>query len=117
LVFRRFGRSAEEIVSRQSELFGEAESEAGGETLSPVAEKTVVSGYTRERPGRKLLASHILRVEILHDIPDQDKVCACGHALMKIGEETSERMAVIPQADVCRAACPPEARLPATGAL
>ena len=97
LVFRRFGRSAEQVDSNQSELFGEAEAEAGGEASAPVAEKTVVSEHTRERPGRKPIASHIPRVEILHDIPEEDKACACGHELVRIGEETSERMAVIPE--------------------
>lgn len=90
-------RLAERPGTSSANVVRVAEAEAGGEANAPVAEKTVVSEHTRGRPGRKPIASHIPRVEILHDIPEEDKACACGHELVRIGEETSERMAVIPE--------------------
>ncbi|HSG70245.1 MAG TPA: IS66 family transposase, partial [Planctomycetaceae bacterium] len=37
------------------------------------------------------------RVEILHDIDDAEKVCGCGQNLVRIGEETNEKLDIIPQ--------------------
>ena len=96
LVFRRFGRSSEQVDPDQSELFSEAETES----VDPEAAKPpriTVGEHTRKTPGRTPIAEHIPRVEVLHDIPEQDKLCTCGQALMRVGEETSERMTVIPE--------------------
>ena len=35
-------------------------------------------------------------VERLIDLPEQDKQCACGHSLVRIGEDCAERIAAIP---------------------
>jgi transposase len=37
------------------------------------------------------------REEVLHDIPEQEKICGCGQRLVRIGEETSEQVEIIPQ--------------------
>ena len=31
------------------------------------------------------------------DLPEQDKQCACGHAMVRIGEDCAERLDVIPR--------------------
>ena len=96
LVFRRFGRSAEQVDPNQSELFSEAETES----VDPAGEEAVeivVAAHTRKTGRHKSIAEHIPRVDIVQDIPEEDKVRACGHELTQIGEETSERMAVIPE--------------------
>ena len=36
------------------------------------------------------------RVEQVIDLPEQDKQCECGHRLVRIGEDTSEKLDVIP---------------------
>ena len=36
------------------------------------------------------------RVEGVHDLEERGKVCACGAALSRIGQETSEQLDVIP---------------------
>lgn len=95
LVFRRFGRSAEKIETNQPELFSEAERESAGEDRQD--ESIVVAEHSRRRRGRKPLDEHLPRVEILHDIAEEEKHCACGHELVRIGEEVSERLAVIPE--------------------
>jgi transposase len=55
-----------------------------------------VAAHTRKSTGRKPLPKHLERQEILIDIPDEDKQCACGHELCRIGEEISEKLEVIP---------------------
>ena len=55
-----------------------------------------VPGHTRKKRGRKPLPKDLPRTEIVHDIDEEDKVCACGCQLRKIGEETSEQLDIIP---------------------
>ncbi|EQA62595.1 IS66 family transposase zinc-finger binding domain protein [Leptospira alexanderi serovar Manhao 3 str. L 60] len=33
---------------------------------------------------------------MLHDIPESEKTCSCGHGLTRIGEEKSEKLDIIP---------------------
>ena len=41
---------------------------------------------------RKAIDPDLPRVEETLDIPESEKVCACGEKMTKIGEETSERL-------------------------
>jgi transposase len=61
---------------------------------TPVADGTTSSD--RPKRGRKPLPPHLPREDIIHDLPDSAKVCACGCQLSKIGQETSEQLEVIP---------------------
>jgi hypothetical protein len=42
----------------------------------------------RPKRGRKPLPPHLPREDVIHDLPDSEKVCACGCQLSKIGQET-----------------------------
>lgn len=96
LLFKRFGRSSEKHVETdQHSLFEEAEVTA--EDDSPDAPATDVKSHTRKKRGRRPIDESIPRVDIVHDIPDAEKQCGCGHALVRIGEEVSERLQVIPE--------------------
>jgi transposase len=46
--------------------------------------------------GRKPLPDHLPRTQVIHDLSESEKICPCGGTLNKIGEETSERLEVIP---------------------
>jgi transposase len=46
--------------------------------------------------GRKRLPNHFIRENVIHDLSDAEKQCACGCQLSKIGEEVSEQLEVIP---------------------
>ena len=59
-------------------------------------ELQTVAAHTRRRTGRKPLPSDLPRVEIIHDIADDEKTCACGTELERIGEESSERLVYVP---------------------
>jgi transposase len=43
------------------------------------------------------LPADLPRVDVVHDLPAEEKVCGCGEALVKIGEEVSEKLDIIPQ--------------------
>ena len=58
------------------------------------AEEIHVPGHTRKKCGRKPLPEELPRVEEVHDI--DNKICACGCELKRIGEEVSEQLDIIP---------------------
>jgi transposase len=58
--------------------------------------KMVVEAHERKKPGRKPLPPELPRVEIVHDLPEEEKVCACGCQLCRIGEEISEQLDIVP---------------------
>jgi transposase len=95
-----FGRSSEktpaaEISADQRWLFNEIE--ALSAALPEASETITVPAHERGKRGRKKLSAQLPRVEIVHDIPEQQKVCARdGTALERIGEEVCEQLEVIP---------------------
>lgn len=93
---RFFGRSSEQIDGDdQGQLFDEPDGEENGESLEPI-HRSEVRSHTRRNGGRKPLPGHLEREEVVLDIPDDEKRCACGHELTKIGEEVSEKLEVKP---------------------
>jgi transposase len=88
---KQFGASSEGHPG-QGELFNEAEAEL--EQPEPEEKPTE---YTRKKPKRKPLPKDLPREVVVHDIPEEDKVCACCNGeLHKIGEDTSEKLEFIP---------------------
>jgi transposase len=95
-----FGRSSEktpaaELSPDQRWLFNEIEALS---TAMPAALETIaIPAHERGKRGRKKLTAQLPRVEIVHDIPEHEKVCARdGTALERIGEEICEQLEVIP---------------------
>lgn len=82
----------------QPDLFDEAGvelPEAVRETLDE--EEIEVRGHVRKRKApRRLLPPDLPREVILHDIPEEEKQCTCGHVLERIGEEVTEQLKFIP---------------------
>jgi transposase len=98
LTYKRFGRSAELLLAdtKQSLLF-EFVTENPEETEKDKPEELqTVSSFTRKKPGRKPLSPHLQREEKTIDISEDEKTCACGAVLSRIGEETSEKLHIIP---------------------
>jgi len=93
-----FRRSSEkrpvEEDPRQLHLFNEAEVTVSEE--EPAKEEITVPAHARQKPKRKPLPDHLPRVEVIVDIPEAEKVCACGTPLSRIGEEVSEKLDIIP---------------------
>lgn len=94
LYARLFGKKSEkggEDAGVQLPLFDMPEPEG-----EPEGEEIVVPPHTRQKAGRKKLPEALPRVEVVHDISEEEKTCACGHAMSLIGEETSEKLDIIP---------------------
>lgn len=80
---------------RQLHLFNEAE------VLSPEKptgedDALTVPEHTRKRPKRKPLPEYLPRVEEIHNIGEEEKVCGCGVPMSRIGEEVCEKLNIVP---------------------
>jgi len=96
---KRFGPSSEKSDKQQLGLFNEAEAavDEDGEESASEPETLTVPAHARKKPGRKPLPDYIEREEVLHDLPEAEKVCPHdGTPLERIGEEVSEQLDVIP---------------------
>jgi transposase len=102
-----FGAKSEKLTSedrKQGSLFNEAEDAAFEQTdeeqQEAVVETREVGPYTRKvkkkRPGRKPISPDLPREITEYDIPEEDKICACGSEKTCIGYDMSERAKIIP---------------------
>ena len=50
-----------------------------GETEEDIEdEELTIAGYKRKKRGRKALPAYLERVEVIHDISEEEKTCGCG---------------------------------------
>jgi transposase len=94
-----FGRRAEKLTEaerRQLYLFNEAEAVTAAAPEEPQAEIAVPAHTRRNKRGRKPLPVHLPRMEVVHDVAEEAKQCGCGATKSRIGEETSERLDIVP---------------------
>lgn len=90
-----FGRKTEKIHrdDGQLSLFDIPEPEC---PISEEPEETTVASHTRKKRGRKPLPENLPRVEVIHDIPEEEKQCGCGCMKIRSGQEVSEQLDIIP---------------------
>ena len=92
-----FGKKSEQRRqgdNRQMPIFGQLD-----DTPDPVPtsqDTIVVPAHQRRKRGRKPLPEDLPRVEVIHDLPEEQKLCACGAKLSRIGQETCEKFDYIP---------------------
>ena len=97
---RKSEKSIEENIEQLSLLFDEAE--AGAEPQADMDfgdeedDEPDVSPKTDKKRGRRKLPDNLPRKQIIHDLPESQKICPCGCALTKIGEDKSEQLDFIP---------------------
>lgn len=97
LVHKRFGQSSEKTPEEQLRLFNEAEASADEFEGEEPEARIPVKGHTRARKGRRPLPESLPRVEVIHDLPEAEKICPHdGHVLKKIGQDTNEQLDFIP---------------------
>ena len=89
-----FGRSSERLASGASSVQLPLFDLPEPEHIEPA--KIRIEPHERKKPGRKPLPPDLPRLEILHDLAEEEKVCACGCALSRIGEEVSEQLDIVP---------------------
>ena len=97
---RQFAKSTEALRSLQSELFDEVEVLINGSADQDTGDDDdgiKVAAHTRQtKGGRQRLPEDLPKIEIVHDLADDDKVCAQGHALVPMGDKVSEQLDIIP---------------------
>jgi len=105
LLRERWGRSSEKLTTgetrdKQADLFNEIEATA--KEASDEAESVPVKSHNRKRGKRARLPAELPRIETVIDIDETERVCGCGAALVKIGEDVSEKLEVIPARFIVR---------------
>lgn len=102
LRYRHFASSSEKFVSEDLQLlFNEIEVEAKNNPEpadeGEQQELIEVSAHKKKKPKRKSLPKDLPRVEVIIDLPEDQRKCPHdGTELKVIGEQTSERLDVIP---------------------
>ena len=93
---RLYGRSAED-ASSQGELFNEVEMMAEPVVAadSQIPSETTTASKP-SRGGRRPLPTHLPRIEIVHALPETQRVCGCGCIQQEIGRDVSEQLDIIP---------------------
>lgn len=96
---KQFGKQSEQTQTILP-LFDDSESDEVTETEEPISASKVRVTYEREKKkktnGRNIDTSNLPREQIIHDLSDAEKICACGNPLCKIGEDKSENLELIP---------------------
>lgn len=104
---RMFGPSSESHAG-QGWLFDEAEAlaesapEAGDTaTVPPPATETTGeapadTSKKKARGKRKPLPIELPRIDVVHDVPETERTCACGTPMVEIGQGVSEQLDIVP---------------------
>ena len=95
---QKYGASSEKLSPDQMRLlFNEAESLVAASLQTELASIVIPTHERRARGHRKPLSADLPRVEIIHDLPESEKVCAQdGTALKVIGQDTAEQLDYVP---------------------
>jgi transposase len=93
-----FGRSSEKRQAPhpdQRPLF-EGDSEHVADQEQTTDDTIVIGSHSRKKRGRKALPKDLPRIDIIHDLSEDEKQCGCGQRKSLIGEEISEKLDYIP---------------------
>jgi transposase len=94
-----YGRKSERYSREdglQACLFNEAEAAVDASAESEKTEEVIVFTHKRVKGGRRPLPPELPRVEVIHDLSEEEKMCGCGVSLSRIGSEISEKIDVVP---------------------
>ena len=109
---RQFGRSTETSAA-QYRLFDEADALADSSSeiddqaeLPEESTRTTPRKPAKPRGKRQPLPADLPRVEIVHEIPEDERICPCGCTMAEIGQDVREVLDIIPmQIRVLRHVC------------
>lgn len=91
-----YARKSEKLTEKEINqilLFNELE-----ETIERKRPETItVPAHKRRKRGRKALPANLPRIEIVHDLSEEEKIHSCGREMKPIGQEITERFRIIPQ--------------------
>ena len=90
----RFGPRIEKLDARQLALFHD---EIRSAQSSAVAETILVPAHPRSKGGRKPIPDHLPREEVRHDVPADQRDCACCHEpRVEIARSEREIVEIVP---------------------
>ena len=104
---RMFGPSSESHAG-QGWLFNEAEAliesepEAGDSAslpppaIEPSAQTLADTNKKKARGKRKPLPIELPRIDVVLDVPEAERTCACGTPMVEIGQDVSEQLDIVP---------------------
>jgi transposase len=93
---QRFAASSEQL-DLQYTLFDEAEQLVEAhEAQHPAPPAPIEVKAHQRRGGRRPLPKDLPRVRVVHDLPEAEKTCGCGHDLEKFDEVSFEQVDIIP---------------------
>jgi len=93
-----FGRSSEkrhEPHPDQMPLFEGDDDHAASDTQTS-EDTIVIAPHARKKRGRKALPKDLPRIDIIHDLSEEEKQCDCGQPKDCIGQDVSEKLDFIP---------------------
>jgi transposase len=93
-----FGRSSEQRLEPhpdQRPLFKSDDDHVASQPQTS-DDTVVIAAHTRKKRGRKPLPKDMPRIDIIHDLSEDEKQCGCGQRKSLIGEEISEKLDYIP---------------------
>lgn len=96
---KQFGSSSEKLSPAQTGLFDEADGDTADIEADNVAaiDTIDIPAHSRSTKRRVSIPADIPRIDIVHDLTDEQKVCPHdGTALKRIGSETHEQLDIIP---------------------
>jgi transposase len=67
-----------------------------GSEAQTADDSIVIGSHSRKKRGRKALPKDLPRIDIIHDIDEEQKQCGCGKIKSVIGEEISEKLDYVP---------------------
>ena len=93
-----FGRKSEKTPKDdgQMSLFDMPEPELPILEEEKEEEGVTIGEHTRKKRGRKPLPADLPRIDVIHEISDDEKQCNCGCLKERIGQEESEQLDYIP---------------------
>ena len=94
---QRFGSRSERMPPEQGHLFNEAEVEVAA-LATEERDAVLIPAHERKKRGRRPLPDFLPVQEVLHDLPEEEKVCTrdAEHRLVEISRETSDQLKFIP---------------------
>ena len=96
LLNRLYGKKSEQIDPNQLQLFATG-TLAELEAESPKIQTPVERKPSKPRGhGRNRFPAHLARQRIECEVPEGERICKCGEAMVRIGEDVNERGHVVP---------------------
>jgi transposase len=92
---KQFGRSSEQHIEDQLNLFNEAESESKPEVPEPTYEEITYKRKKKQGHREEMLKD--LPVETIeYQLPEEERICTCGNDLHVISKEIRRELKIVP---------------------